>query len=245
MRNLLLVTLVAGWAFAAPLPGLGFALAQAICGNEIVDAGEDCDDGADNGSASSCCDATCQFKPDGNASCDGNVCTRPDTCSTGVCSPGNCADGSACTICGGQCVDGGSSCDCDFPAPTPTPFMCPAGGVEVDGACWLFGSPSASCDQVCAGAGLSYDDATRIFAGSEGSFENCTSVKNAIDAAGAGSCDPLPVGDQNCTALGGNPGIGCHCAPEFGFLVALVRCIAPPTTSSAAVVNRARYCACH
>jgi hypothetical protein len=242
MRNLLLITLVAGWAVAAPFSRSGVAVAS--CGNGIVEAGENCDDGADNGSASSCCDASCHFKPDGNASCDGNVCTRPDTCTGGVCSPGNCADGSACTVCGGQCIDGGSSCDCDFPQPTPTPFVCPAGGVAVDGACWFFGPVSASCDQVCGGLGLSYDSATRTFAGSDGSFASCTAVKDAINSAGKGSCDPLPIGDQNCSALGSNPGIGCHCAPDFGFLVALTRCIAPPTTSNAAVVNRARYCAC-
>jgi hypothetical protein len=241
MRKLLLVTLVVGSALAVPLSLLSVAQA-ATCGNEIVEAGEACDDGADNGSGASCCAGNCQFKPNGNASCDGNVCTRPDTCTAGVCSPGNCADGSGCTYCGGQCVDTGSSCDCDFSQPTPAP--CPSGSVGVGGACWFYGPPSASCAQVCGGLGLSYDDATRTFAGSEGSFANCTLVKDTINSAGLGSCDPLPISGLNCTTLGGNPGIGCHCAPEFGFLVALVRCTAPTTTSSAAIVNRARYCAC-
>jgi hypothetical protein len=98
---------------------------------------------------------------------------------------------------------------------------------------------------VCGNLGLVYDEATRTFAGSAGSFANCTLVKDSIDAAGQGSCEPLPAGDQNCTILGGAPGIGCHCAPQFGFLVALTRCTAPPTTSGAAVVDRARYCACN
>jgi hypothetical protein len=243
MRRLLFLTIVAGSLTALSL-SLSFGLAQAAtCGDETVGPGEQCDDGEDNGSASSCCGIDCQFKPNGDASCDGNPCTRPDTCTLGVCSPGDCADGT-CTICGGQCVDSGVSCECDFPVPTPTPVICPDPGVSAGGACWFFGLPSASCDQVCGGFGLAYDDATRVYAGSEGSFENCTSVKNAVASAGEGSCDPLPAGDQNCSSLGSDPGIGCQCAPEFGFLVALVRCIAPPTTSSAAVVNRARYCAC-
>jgi hypothetical protein len=82
------------------------------CGNGAIDSGEDCDDGMDNGTGNSCCAATCLFKANGSASCDGNVCTRPDTCANGVCSPGVCADGGACTICGGTCNDTGSSCDC-------------------------------------------------------------------------------------------------------------------------------------
>jgi hypothetical protein len=82
------------------------------CGNGSVDFGEQCDDAANNGTASSCCAASCLFKPNGSASCDGNDCTRPDICTNGVCTPGVCADGNACTFCGGTCVDGGGSCQC-------------------------------------------------------------------------------------------------------------------------------------
>jgi hypothetical protein len=84
-----------------------------LCGNSVVDSGEQCDAGPNNGTGSSCCDASCQFKPNGAASCDGNVCTRPDTCTNGVCTAGGCADGQACTICGGNCVDNVSSCVCN------------------------------------------------------------------------------------------------------------------------------------
>lgn len=84
-----------------------------LCGNNLIDQGEECDDGNDNGTSSSCCTATCQFVPDGPASCDGNTCTRPDSCVGGVCTPGGCADGGACTLCGGVCVDTGSSCVCE------------------------------------------------------------------------------------------------------------------------------------
>lgn len=84
-----------------------------LCGNGAIDDGEACDDGSLNGTSSSCCTSACQFVPDGTASCDGNECTRPDTCIGGVCTPGSCADGGACTVCGGLCVDSGSSCDCE------------------------------------------------------------------------------------------------------------------------------------
>jgi parallel beta-helix repeat protein len=103
---------------ARPL-GAGFDIgayerASGSCGNGSVEAGELCDTGAANGTESSCCTASCQFKPNGAASCDGNACTRPDTCTAGVCTPGACADGAACTICGGTCDDTGSSCECTF-----------------------------------------------------------------------------------------------------------------------------------
>lgn len=86
----------------------------ANCGNGSVDFGELCDAASNNGGGSSCCTTSCTFKPNGAASCDGNACTRPDTCSNGICTPGSCASGAACTICGGTCVDGGGSCDCLF-----------------------------------------------------------------------------------------------------------------------------------
>jgi YVTN family beta-propeller protein len=87
-----------------------------VCGNGATEPGlgEACDDGDDNGTSSSCCDATCQFKANGAASCDGNSCTRTDTCTNGVCTPGGCADGDACSVCGGTCDDAGTSCDCVF-----------------------------------------------------------------------------------------------------------------------------------
>jgi hypothetical protein len=84
-----------------------------LCGNGTMDQGEACDDGNENGGPSSCCTTSCQFVPNGAASCDGNPCTRPDTCTAGVCTPGTCDDGGVCTFCGGVCVDTGSSCNCE------------------------------------------------------------------------------------------------------------------------------------
>jgi hypothetical protein len=85
-----------------------------LCGNGTLDSGEQCDDGAANGGHATCCTTDCTYKPNGTASCDNNACTRPDTCTNGVCTPGGCADGMACTICGGTCADNGGSCDCEF-----------------------------------------------------------------------------------------------------------------------------------
>src|SRR5262245_15932103 len=96
-----------------------------VCGNGILDAGEDCDDG--NTLAGDCCSPACKFEPlgspctaptictnnacngagvcgsvslnDGLACTDGNVCTVADTCTAGAClgTPKNCVDGNPCT----------------------------------------------------------------------------------------------------------------------------------------------------
>ena len=84
-----------------------------LCGNESVDAGEQCDEGSKNGKATSCCGADCQFKPNGPASCDGTLCTRSDICTDGICTPGACASGESCSICGGLCSSQGA-CSCIY-----------------------------------------------------------------------------------------------------------------------------------
>ena len=96
-----------------------------VCGNGILDTGEDCDDG--NKLAGDCCSPTCKFEPLGSActstnicannvcngagSCgfgsvntgiactDANACTVGDTCAAGACvgAPRNCVDGNVCT----------------------------------------------------------------------------------------------------------------------------------------------------
>jgi len=95
-----------------------------VCGNGVLDLGEQCDDG--NLLAGDCCSPLCQFEPagspctdgnpctdnacDGAGTCvatpnmalcsDGNVCTTADVCTAGVCVGGpplNCDDGNVCT----------------------------------------------------------------------------------------------------------------------------------------------------
>ena len=95
-----------------------------VCGNGVLDAGEQCDDG--NTLAGDCCSPTCKFEPLGspctaasvctNNACngagacgflsfnaipctDGNVCTVGDTCTLGAClgTPANCDDANVCT----------------------------------------------------------------------------------------------------------------------------------------------------
>jgi YVTN family beta-propeller protein len=85
-----------------------------VCGNSTVEAGEQCDDGVNNGVATaSCCQADCQLLPDGPANCDDNLCTT-SACTAGVCSAGSCRDGESCSLCGGACSAGVGSCECVF-----------------------------------------------------------------------------------------------------------------------------------
>lgn len=109
-----------------------------LCGNGTNDgaaAGEECDDGAANGTASSCCSSTCKFKTSGSAcSSDGNGCTD-DVCNgAGSCThPNNtapCNDGSYCNG-ADTCSAGACAVHAGNPCPPP----------DGDGNC------SESCDE--------------------------------------------------------------------------------------------------
>src|SRR6185295_6594491 len=70
-----------------------------ICGNNVIDPNEDCDDG--NTVNGDCCSATCQLDPAGYPCADNTVCNGDETCDgSGVCQPGtalNCDDHNLCT----------------------------------------------------------------------------------------------------------------------------------------------------
>src|SRR5205814_597946 len=71
------------------------------CGNGVVDAGEQCDEGAANGTATSCCAPDCTFKSAGTA-CNSNACAT-GTCQSGVCIANNpvvCSASDQCHVAG-------------------------------------------------------------------------------------------------------------------------------------------------
>ncbi len=112
------------------------------------------------------------------------------------------------------------------------------GGVEFGGACWFYaGVDNTGCDTTCTNVGLGYDEATRTFAGSDGTGQNCLDVMTALG-------ELLQTGDlsSNCAE-----GFGCYNnvgAP----LPTTNRCTDPATTAAAGpgpFGGLRRACACH
>ncbi|MFP6663591.1 MAG: M4 family metallopeptidase [Deltaproteobacteria bacterium] len=100
-----------GWCLQAT----GEVPPPAVCGNGTLESGEQCDAGEANGQGGlGCCASDCQFKADGTAGCDGNLCTTNDICTAGICSAGSCRTGEACSACGGSCLDSGGECACSL-----------------------------------------------------------------------------------------------------------------------------------
>src|SRR5438034_2037931 len=97
--------------------------ADANCGNGTLDPGEDCDQGASNGTAGSCCSASCRFVTSGTiCRAAANECDVAESCtgSSATC-PADAvkAAGTACTDEGNPCtsdVCDGTSVTCTHPA---------------------------------------------------------------------------------------------------------------------------------
>lgn len=91
----------------------GFWAAGIVCGNGIIDPGEQCDGGV-------CCSSECQYDVGGSCADDGSACTSDVCDASGACThPNNsepCDDSDACTVgdtcSGGTCV-GGPPRSCD------------------------------------------------------------------------------------------------------------------------------------
>jgi len=83
----------------AQVDHLAITVHYEVCGDGILSAGEDCDDGNTNGG--DCCSPTCAFESSGSACADGDLCNGDETCDgAGTCLPGSapdCADGNLCT----------------------------------------------------------------------------------------------------------------------------------------------------
>jgi len=97
-------------------------------------------------------------------------------------------------------------------------------GVSVGGACW-FVANGTSCDTECADNGLTYDEATRTYAGSDGTDAGCAALATAFS---------LPYTGSNVTDVG----VGCF----FDFEGGGRRDLSPTTSAASAVVWR--FCAC-
>ncbi|MBK7952180.1 MAG: hypothetical protein IPK00_26355 [Deltaproteobacteria bacterium] len=191
-----------------------------VCGNAVLEAGEQCDAGASGGS---CCTSTCQFRPSGTTCNDGNACTQVDACQAGIClgsSPVVCTAADACRVAGvcnpttGVCSQpakpNGAACD-DQNACTGTdtcqagvcrgssPVVCPASGPCMNASC----EPSTgACVEAPKPDGTTCSDASACTSGDQCEGGACTS--------GA----PLVCNDaMSCTTDTCNVATGCSYSP--------------------------------
>ena len=192
------------------------------CGNSIVEAGEQCDDG--NTQGGDCCSSTCQFEPVGSSCDDSNACTVTDTCNgSGTCTAGPplvCNDGNVCTDDNCNPASG-----CVFPnntAPCDDGAFCNGADVCSGGSC------SSHAGDPCTG---SDGDANCSESCDEGA-DNCSAVDpdgsvcsdgdacTTPDTCSGGSCQvgpPLDCDDGDvCTAESCDEILGCAHDPIPG-----------------------------
>jgi cysteine-rich repeat protein len=185
----------------------------AVCGNSIVDFGEDCDDG--NTFDGDCCSSLCLYEPPGSPCGDQSdaSCDHPDTCDgAGTCLDNlepdatPCEDGQFCTVgqtCqSGSCQGGTDPCTnpelphCDEQSDQCVECLindhCADGvfcdGAEqcVDGTCETDGAP---CDDGVACTNDSCDEASNT----------CTNIPNDANCDDGLFCN----GPETCNALSG------------------------------------------
>ena len=196
-----------GWS-VSPLP---------VCGNGAVETKEQCDQGAANGTAGSCCTTSCTFKAAGTTCrAAADVCDVAETCSgtSGSCpADAKQPSGTACTSDANPCtVDqcDGTSNACQHPAGNAG-ALCRGSG----GAC----DPQETCtgtSTTCpADAKTPAGTVCRPPAGPCDVAESCDGVNDACPSdlfeppttecrASAGVCDPA----ETCT------GLGAACPPD-------------------------------
>jgi ELWxxDGT repeat protein len=171
-------------------PGSG--VPSGTCGDGVVDAGEDCDEGIEhNGTSGSCCTCACTFAAAGTSCQTGSAsCPVTASCSgtAGACPP-------SASTCGDGVVDAGEACDED--AANGTPSSCCTCGCTFQPATTVCRPSAAACDvaESCTGA-----------AGA------CPPDAPPADADGDGVCD----GHDPCTNVAGTVLQGARL--EFGRL---------------------------
>jgi fibro-slime domain-containing protein len=198
-------------SYKLTLSGFNGALSQCIpiCGNGIVTAGEQCDNGTQNGPGYNQCTTACRLGPycgDGhvdapNEDCDNGINNDAYGSGTG-CGPGcklpaRCGDGVVQAAYGETCDDGIN--DGRYAGCTPD---CQRAGTCGDGQTQ---SPQESCDD---GA----NDGTYGTCGDPSQpLPNCGPAPRCgdgvLDDAYGEQCEPTSANDPNCTAVCRRPGV--------------------------------------
>jgi hypothetical protein len=117
------------------------------CGDGTVDDGEDCDEGAANGTDTSCCSATCTFKLSSSVCrASAGICDVAETCtgSSGACPADGYDPGNICRASAGPC-DVEESC-------TGSSAACPADAFSSDTIVCRPGTGLCDVEETCTGS---------------------------------------------------------------------------------------------
>lgn len=228
-----------GMSFPRARVDLAVALLLAVCGNAVVEAGEDCDDG--NTTSGDCCDGGCQFEAPGSSCDDSDLCTLTDGCdgAGGCVGTGSltCDDSDVCTD--DSCIPASG---CQFTANTAACDdldACTSGDICSGGMC-MSGMPVA-----CDDSNLCTNDSCNPASGCQFTANTapCDDTNSCTDGdvCFGGSCTPgsaLDCDDQDeCTADGCDELTGCFHEPIQG-------CSLPPTVPSSTPTGLAVVVAC-
>ena len=180
-----------------------------LCGNSTIDAaqGEQCDQGAANGTSTSCCTSTCQFRSGGQV-CRPSVgtCDIADTCtgSAATC-PGDTKSTALCRASAGVCdplenCDGvNDNCPSDILEPPTTECRASAGVCDVAENCTGIG---AACPADVLAPGTTQ---CRPSAGTCDPAENCTGSSSTCPA------NVLEPATTECRSSGGVCDVAENC----------------------------------
>jgi len=197
----------------------------ALCGNGVVDVGEQCDMGAANGARGSCCTVACAVAPAGTACDDGNVCTTNGACDgvSPVCpfvgfNTAPCDDGHPCTphdTCNGAgvCV-GGLPVDCNDGNVCTTDACDGAGGCihtfntlpcNDGNVCTVVDTCNGA--GVCVGGPANCDDGNVCTTDSCNPATGCTHVNNTLPCDDQNACTTHDTCNGAGACVGGPPPI--------------------------------------